>query len=103
MAMPALQLPLLHQQCWVNKLLALPLDAVRVALEPRAGPSSAMALGRLCGERRVEGTLLLGKAESSPDDKGRKERYIQAMLFISPGSTAQTELSSITETEGGSD
>lgn len=102
MAMPALQLPLLHQQCWVNNSWHCPSLLVRVALEPRAGPSSAMALGRLCGER-VEGTLLQGKAQSSLDGRGRTERYIQTMLFISPGSTAQTELSSITETQGGSD
>lgn len=55
------------------------------------------------GDRGVEGTLLLGKEPSSLDDRGRKERHTQAMLFISPGSTPQTELSSITETQGGSD
>lgn len=98
--MPALQLPLLRQQRWENKLLALPLAASQ-------GGTGAKG-SQLChGPRKapwgIEGTLLLGEAPSSLDDRGRKERHIQAMLFISPGSTPQTELSSITETQGGSD
>lgn len=96
--MLALQLPL--QQCWENKLLALPLAASQ-------GGTGAKG-SQLChGPRKapwgLEGILLLGEAPSSLDDRGRKEKNIQAMLFISPGTTPQTEQSSITETQGGSD
>lgn len=49
------------------------------------------------------GTSLPGKAPSSLGDGGRRGTHVQAMLFISPGFTPQTGLSSTTETQGGSD